>query len=90
MSSPGAGKADRIQQQLTQYASALSYAALPAEVIHQAKVRVIDTLGDEPRSPSPPPVGEQDLRPGIGRCPVDGVPRLLRAHEEEAARWTRS
>ena len=33
----------------------------------------IDTLGDEPRFPGPH-VGERDLRPGINRCPVEGVP----------------
>src|SRR5690242_11873384 len=36
---------DTIQQRLTAYACALTYEAIPAEVIHAAKIRVIDTLG---------------------------------------------
>ena len=36
---------DGIQERLTSYACALSYDRLPAETIHAAKVRVIDTLG---------------------------------------------
>jgi 2-methylcitrate dehydratase len=35
---------DGIQQRLTDYASGLRYDALPAVVVHAAKVRVIDTL----------------------------------------------
>ena len=37
--------ADSIQQALTAYASEFRYDDLPAEAIHAAKVRVIDTLG---------------------------------------------
>src|SRR5258706_3862022 len=36
---------DSIQQQLTNYACALRYEDIPSEVVHTAKVRVIDTLG---------------------------------------------
>lgn len=36
---------DRIQQRLTDYACDLRYESLPPEVVHAAKVRVIDTLG---------------------------------------------
>jgi len=36
---------DTLQQRLTGYAAGLAYTALPAEVVHAAKVRVIDTLG---------------------------------------------
>ena len=36
---------DGIQQRLTDYACGLDYANLPAEAIHAAKVRIIDTLG---------------------------------------------
>lgn len=36
---------DSIQQRLTAYADGLRYKNLPAEVVHAAKVRVIDTLG---------------------------------------------
>lgn len=36
---------DRIQQRLTEYAAAFAYESLPAEAIHAAKVRTIDTLG---------------------------------------------
>ena len=36
---------DSIQQQLTNYACGLRYEDLPSEVVHTAKVRVIDTLG---------------------------------------------
>ncbi len=37
--------ADSIQQRLTRYACGLSYDAIPAAVLHAAKIRVIDTLG---------------------------------------------
>lgn len=37
--------ADRIQARLTHYAAALNYDGLPGEVVHAAKVRIIDTLG---------------------------------------------
>lgn len=43
---------------------------------------MIDTLGDEPRSPGLH-AGEQDLRPGINRCPVEGVPPSSGPHPEE-------
>ena len=36
---------DSIQERLTRYACQLEYSALPATVIHGAKVRIIDTLG---------------------------------------------
>src|SRR5262245_51331745 len=36
---------DKIQQQLTDYAVGLNYDKLPAEAIHAAKVRVIDSMG---------------------------------------------
>src|SRR3954463_11402490 len=36
---------DSIQQQLTSYACSLRYENLPKEVVHAAKVHVIDTLG---------------------------------------------
>ena len=36
---------DSIQQRLTDYGCGLDYEGLPPEVIHAAKVRVIDTLG---------------------------------------------
>ena len=36
---------DSIQQRLTDYACNLNYEGLPPEVIHAAKVRIIDTLG---------------------------------------------
>ena len=36
---------DSIQQRLTEYALGLRYDHLPLEVVHAAKVRVIDTLG---------------------------------------------
>src|SRR5687767_2267552 len=36
---------DHIQNRLTDYSGALHYSALPAQVIHAAKVRVIDALG---------------------------------------------
>jgi 2-methylcitrate dehydratase len=36
---------DHIQQRLTDYSCALHYADLPAEVVHAAKVRIIDALG---------------------------------------------
>src|SRR2546423_1623264 len=36
---------DTIQQRLTSYAYDLTYDSLPPEVVHAAKVRVIDTLG---------------------------------------------
>ena len=35
---------DRLQQRLADYAAGLAYGALPAEVAHAGKVRVIDTL----------------------------------------------
>src|SRR5262245_58873458 len=37
--------ADGIQQRLSDYACALNYGKLPAEVVHAAKVRIIDILG---------------------------------------------
>jgi 2-methylcitrate dehydratase len=36
---------DGIQQRLTDYAQAFRYEGLPADVVHAAKVRIIDTLG---------------------------------------------
>ncbi|MPZ42464.1 MAG: hypothetical protein GEV05_03500 [Betaproteobacteria bacterium] len=36
---------DRVQSFLTRYASELRYEDLPAEAVHAAKVRIIDTLG---------------------------------------------
>ena len=36
---------DSIQQRLTSYACGLKYEDIPADVVHTAKVRVIDTLG---------------------------------------------
>src|SRR5580704_16861063 len=36
---------DSIQESITNYACALRYESLPGEVIHAAKVRIIDTLG---------------------------------------------
>jgi len=36
---------DSVQEQLTSYAYGLNYNSLPPEVIHDAKVRIIDTLG---------------------------------------------
>ena len=42
----GMGNAvDGIQDRLTSYALGLNYDALPAEAIHAAKARIIDTLG---------------------------------------------
>src|SRR5688572_11937289 len=36
---------DGTQQRITDYACALNFAELPADVVHAAKVRIIDTLG---------------------------------------------
>ena len=36
---------DSLQQRLTTYACGLEYADIPAETVHAAKVRIIDTLG---------------------------------------------
>ena len=40
-----AREVDAIQLKLTEYAKKLRYEDLPADIVHAAKVRVIDTLG---------------------------------------------